>query len=191
MFRLNDEKTRAQLGCLLLALTVVSCDAEAPRASFPRAQAQAQAPAAPRISLEQTLQMRIADNPSDVDSLTGLANLYYDQNRHVEAIPMYLEALELEPGNIAVRTDLGTCYIATKQYPEARIAYARVMQESPGHLNSTFNMGVLENLEGNYAEAADLWDRAVAMVESPAQAQRLQRMAQDARRRADGRPSGK
>ncbi len=195
MLTLNDKKARAS--CLALALLAAGCDSGSPAAVKPQLPAPAaqttpvQTPATPQISTEQALQMRIADHPSDAEAKIQLANLYYDHGRHLEAIPMYVEALELDPGNISVRTDLGTCYVATKQYPYARAAYQQVLQEDPEHLNSTFNMGVLESIEGNYSEAATLWTRAQSLSTNPEQAQKLQEMAEQARQRAIDPPPEK
>jgi tetratricopeptide (TPR) repeat protein len=176
--------------CLLLVPLIVACDGDSPsRTQVPR---PTPAPAkVHELSPEQTLHLRVADNPADVAAKTQLANLYYDQNRHREAIPMYLEALAVEPENVNLRTDLGTCYIALKRYPEARVAYERAMRDDPAHLNSVFNLGVVENLEGNFVQAAELWEQAKSMSTNPAQVEKFQELADDARQRAQSPPPDK
>lgn len=184
-----DTMAGARLGCLLITLLLAGCDA----GNSTQAQSQPSAPfrtePAP-LDPEQRLRLRVAEVPTDVQAKIQLANLYYDQSRHREAIPIYVAALEQVPTDVNVRTDLGTCYVALEQYDQARSTYEQVIQQDPSHMKSFFNLGVVENVTGNFSRAAELWDQAGALATNPAQAEQVRDLAQQARQKASGQASG-
>ena len=72
---------------------------------------QQQAPSPEMLAkAAEPLLAQLKTNPKDAATLIKLGNLYYDGQSYPEAIQYYQKALEIEPDNPDVRTDLGTPY---------------------------------------------------------------------------------
>lgn len=113
---------------------------------MPPAQAPAQAAPAPdpqaaaRIA---TLEQVVKANPKDLKSWVELANLYYDADQPVRAIPAYEKAVELDPNNPDVWTDLGVMYRQANRPKDALAAFDKAAALDPNHQNSRFNRGIV------------------------------------------------
>ena len=181
----KNKQARVWFPWMLAGLVLTGCDNSEPAVQQPivRNPPRTEAPA-PGFNLEQALQVRVAERPGDIGPKVQLANLYYDHKQFARAIPMYLEALELDPANPSLRTDLGTCYVALERFDEARASFEQVMAENPTHVQSVFNLGVVEKAEGDLLAAAGLWDRAAALSKDPQEAKLVSDMAARARQEA-------
>ena len=92
---------------------------------------------------------------TDVAGWIRLGNGQMDAQRYAEAIIAYQKALDLDPKNVDVRVDMGTCYRGVGQPERAITEYAKALVMNPRHANANRNMGVVLAYDlGRPAEAA-------------------------------------
>ncbi|OQY24985.1 MAG: hypothetical protein B6I34_03010 [Anaerolineaceae bacterium 4572_32.1] len=106
---------------------------------------------------EKAFLQALEQDPQDVNSLWGLAMIYWDQGRLEEAIAQLETARQAAPDNIQVRQALGDLYIRTAQWQKAIEAYMVVLEAQPDQTK------VRSALAHAYAQAGQLED-AVAQT---------------------------
>lgn len=112
---------------------------------------------------EARLKSALAANPKDENALIQLGNLYYDSGRFRDAVDYYGRALELDPRNVAVRTDRGTSYWNLSQADAAIAEFQKSLEVDPSHAQTLYNLGVVYlNGKNNPAEARKAWQRLLA-----------------------------
>jgi tetratricopeptide (TPR) repeat protein len=72
-----------------------------------------------------------------------------------KAIDCYSKALELNPSNLNVKTDLGVCYTETSQPMKGILLLKEVTTENPKHENAQMNLGLLSMKSGQYDKAIE------------------------------------
>jgi tetratricopeptide (TPR) repeat protein len=137
----------------------------------PQAAAAAPAPAtgaqaAPPLDVARAteLERRARSEPGNANLRIELGNLYMDARRYDLAIPWYESALQINPRDVNVSTDLAVCYYSTNQIDRALTQIDRSLAIDPGHVKTLFNQGVIrawgrEDLAG----AITSWERVVAL----------------------------
>jgi len=81
--------------------------------------------------------------PTNAAGLIALGNDQMDAHNYAQAITAYQEALKLEPGNVDVRVDLGTCYRGIGKPEDAIKEYKKAIAINPRHPNAWRNSGVV------------------------------------------------
>src|SRR5688500_18951672 len=102
-----------------------------------------------------------------------LGNVYFDGERFDEAARWYLAALEINPKDVNVSTDLGIAYYYTNQPDRALEQFDRSLALDPKHSKTLLNVGVVrawgkQDLEG----AAKAWERVLEVAPNSEEAQR-------------------
>ncbi len=134
-----------------------------------RGQGQEGAPApapeggAPDMATMEGVQKEIAGlkatlekEPRNTESLSRLGDLYFDAGMFDGAIGYYEKALEIEPGNVLVRTDLGTSLRRTGHPDRAMKEFEAAVQADPSHWRGWFNIGVVALYDlGQYDRAEE------------------------------------
>jgi cytochrome c-type biogenesis protein CcmH/NrfG len=92
----------------------------------------------------QPLLTQLQSNPNDFDTVTKLANLYYDSQAYPQAIEYYEKAVALQPNNPDVRTDLGTSYWYTGDADKAIASFEKALAIRPNHPGTLFNLGIVK-----------------------------------------------
>lgn len=139
--------------------------------SVAAASAQAQAPAqtqsqgmgqgnssAPMVGEINQLKRMVQDDPSNVAAFVRLGNLHYDIQMWDQAVGYYERAIELEPDNPDVITDLGICYRGLGQYEKALEMFDMANGVKPDHHQSLFNVVIVAGFD------LKQWDRAEAAL---------------------------
>ncbi|HRH65209.1 MAG TPA: tetratricopeptide repeat protein [Bacteroidia bacterium] len=81
-----------------------------------------------------------------------------------KAIDSYKKVLELNPGNLDARTDLGVCYAEGTGNPMQGILMLReVIKENPEHENAQFNLGILSVRSGQMDKAAERFEKVLSI----------------------------
>ncbi len=105
---------------------------------------------------------KVAADPDDLQSWIQLGNLYFDSGQNEKAISAYKRALDLDPRNPDVETDLGIVDRRTDQFALAIKSFNKAREINPTHKNSAYNKGfVLYHDMGNIAEALKVWKELV------------------------------
>lgn len=123
----------------------------------------AQHPAGRVMEQINQYKQRLEANPKDVEALIALGNANFDIQRFDKAKELYLRALEIEPENVLVRTDLASCYRNMGDVEQALKELDQVLSIDPKHENALYNMGVLLlNDKQDPKGAAAAWETLIA-----------------------------
>ena len=102
----------------------------------------------------QQLEALAKANPKNADAWTALGNAQMDAQRFAEAIISYQRALDINPKDVNVRVDMGTCYRGVGQPEKAVEEYRKAMKYDPRHPMAHMNAGVVLAFDlGRRAEA--------------------------------------
>jgi ribosomal protein L40E len=134
-----------------------------------------------RLDLAGREQVIIAEQKNDADDWTTAGNLHFDwmerqsgpeQIRSAQrAAAAYVKSLEIEPGNLDVRTDLGVAYLNDPASPMLAIRETNsVLESDPNHVQANFNKGVMLIQIGRSADAIEHFELVKSLTDpsSPA-----------------------
>lgn len=137
----------------------------------------AQTPAAGQSQGTAALEARLQQDPSDVDALISLGNVYYDAGDYAKAVGYYQKAVVLRPTDLAVRTDLGTAQYYSGDSDAALVSYAEVLKADPKYQNALYNrIVVLLNGKNDKAGAAAAIQQFLAAYPTGQQADEAKKM---------------
>lgn len=98
-------------------------------------------------------------DPRNLRAWVELGNAYFDSNQPRPAIEVYARALEMDPKNPDVRTDMGIMYRALKEFDRAVAEFRQASLDGPTHVNSRYNLGVvLRHDKGDLKGAIEAWE---------------------------------
>ncbi|HEV3308793.1 MAG TPA: tetratricopeptide repeat protein [Candidatus Sulfotelmatobacter sp.] len=124
----------------------------------PTANAQAAPPANGMAghmpSLEEMKQMadkkaaplleKLKSNPKNTDLLVQVGNIYQTTHRFKEATVYYDQAVQLDPKNVPIRTQLASCMYYNGDVDGAISQLQQALSYDPRDANSLFNLGMIE-----------------------------------------------
>ena len=121
----------------------------------PAANAQPSAPAGHiRPSLEQMKQMadqkaaplleKLKGDPNNSTLLNQIGTIYRATHQFKEAASYYDKALQVDPKNVAIRTDLASCLYYEGDVDGAISQLQQSLQYNPKDANSLFNLGMIK-----------------------------------------------
>jgi cytochrome c-type biogenesis protein CcmH/NrfG len=87
-------------------------------------------------------------------SLVELGNAAFDSGSPKVAILAYEKALQINPNNPDVLTDVGTMYLRTGDLAKATASFRQAASQDPRHVKSRFNLGIALMSSKKYGEAA-------------------------------------
>lgn len=122
-------------------------------------------------------------NPKDVATLTDIGNTYYDAKMYREAIRFYGDALKVAPGNVNVRTDMGTAYWYLGDADHAVAEFEKSLAHEPTHAQTLFNLGIVKwqgHKDGRGAIAA--WQKLLQSNPNYPERQNVEQLIEQARR---------
>ena len=143
-------------------------------------------PSSETIERLQKLEVLAESSPDEKDARIALGNTYYDMGRFDIAIRWYVEALELEPGNISVRTDLATSYLYIGNTIRAVELYKESLKIDPNHAQTLQNIGVAYFSTGNFSEAIESWEKLIRLHPSYPNREGIEKQIQKARTHIEG-----
>lgn len=85
----------------------------------------------------------LKENPGDFETIVKAANLYYDGQQYPDAIKFYQRALQIQPRNVDVITDLGTSFWYTGDADKAIAEFQTALKYEPGRASTLFNLGIV------------------------------------------------
>ena len=113
----------------------------------------------------QQLETIAKTNPGNVNAWIALGNAQMDAQRFAEAIISYQRALDIDPKNVDVRVDMGTCYRGVGQPERAIEEYKKGMQYNPRHPMAYMNSGVVYAFDlGKKNEAIKSFEKYLELV---------------------------
>lgn len=113
----------------------------------------------------QQLESIAKANPTNANAWTALGNALMDAQRYAEAIIAYQKSLDIDPKNVDVRVDMGTCYRGVGQPERAIEEYKKGIQFNPRHAMAYMNSGVVYAYDlGKKAEAAKAFEKYLELA---------------------------
>ena len=113
----------------------------------------------------QQLEAIAKANPKNANAWTALGNALMDAQRFAEAIIAYQRSLDIDPKNVDVRVDMGTCYRGVGQPQRAIEEYQKGMGYNPRHPMAYMNSGVVYAYDlGKKAEAAKAFEKYLELA---------------------------
>ena len=126
---------------------------------------------------------RLEANPKDLEALIALGNANFDIQRFDKARELYLRALEIDPMNITVRTDLASSY---RNLGEMELAFKelnRVLSINSKHETALYNLGVLLLKDKHDPKGAiEAWEKLIATHPDLAYAPELKKKIEELNR---------
>lgn len=113
---------------------------------------------------EASYRRAVAEDPSYSEAQTSLATFLFDRGRVDEAITALRRATELAPSSARVWSNYGGVLAMTGNNAQAEAAYKRSLQLEPSGQGYS-NLATLQYYQGQFAEAAATFERAVALGE--------------------------
>jgi cytochrome c-type biogenesis protein CcmH/NrfG len=99
--------------------------------------------ASQRSDLEDDLRREIAQNPNDVGRISLLAQVLASEGRIAEAIPLYEQALTIDPNNVRVRLNFGVSLSAAGKPADAEIQFLKILQADPNQPEAHYYLAQL------------------------------------------------
>jgi len=149
----------------------VNSAAQPPTPAQMRAMADSQA--APQI-------LKLKSDPKNLDLLTSVGNVYYDAQQYPVAIDYYTRALQVNPSDAAVRTDMATAYWYTGNADKAIEEFNQALIYAPNNANTLFNLGLVK-WQGKHDGAGAIgdWNKLLATNPSYEAKDKVQQMLFD------------
>ena len=127
----------------------------------------------------QQLEAIAKANAGNVNAWIALGNAQMDAQRFAEAIISYQRALDLDPKNVDVRVDMGTCYRGVGQPEKAIEAYKMASKADPRHPMAQMNAGVVYAYDlGKKAEAIKSFEKYLELAPNAPNAAEIRQQIQ-------------
>jgi Tfp pilus assembly protein PilF len=101
----------------------------------------------------------LANLPNTYPELVQKGHEQMDAGHYVVAAEIYRRALDLNPDEVDVRVDYGTCLFAMGLPERAEQEFKRALKDHPDHAIATFNMGIVLSHLGKEDSAKMYWQR--------------------------------
>jgi cytochrome c-type biogenesis protein CcmH/NrfG len=120
-----------------LAVSQLAASAQGAAPTAEQMQHMADTQAAPLLD-------RLKTDPNNVELLANVGNIYYDTQQFTTAIQYYERALQQQPANSGVRTDMATAYWYLGNADTAIQEFNRALTYEPTKPNTLFNLGIVK-----------------------------------------------
>ncbi len=108
---------------------------------------------------ESTINKALTQGPGNVDALSNAANIAKTLGHYKKAIEFYIQALELDPLNAVVLTELGSAYAEAGQLDQAVQTFERILKLYPDHDITYGRISIVRSLQGRAEEALQLAEK--------------------------------
>jgi tetratricopeptide (TPR) repeat protein len=173
------------------AAATAAAPSSADGSAAPGTPAQAQlSPEQQKAMLDQAVAPLLATlktSPDDFDTITKVANLYYDGRQYPEAIKYYQLAAKIQPKNADLLTDLGTSLWYTGDADGAIAEFQTALKYQPDHPGTLFNLGIVRwQGKSDPKGAVQAWEELLQKNPNYPQKQQLQEYIEKAKQHAKG-----
>jgi cytochrome c-type biogenesis protein CcmH/NrfG len=129
------------------------------------------------VKSAEPLLAKLKDDPNNADLLNQVGNVYRATHQFKEAATYYDKALQVDPKNPAIRTDLASCLYYTGDVDGAIAQLEKSLTYDPKFSGALFNLGIMK-LKGknDRAGAIAAWERLAKVTADPQQKQKIKAM---------------
>ena len=134
---------------------------------------------------------RLEKNPKDIEALIFMGNANYDIQRFEKAKEFYARALEVDPNNTHVRTDLASAYRSLGDADHALEELNKVLKADPNHEVALYNSGIIYLSDKNDPEKATAaWEKLIQLKPNDPLSQELKKQISELKQKG-GKPKDK
>jgi len=127
------------------------------------------------------LRERLNQNTQDAETAIQLGNYYFDQQVPSQALVYYAIALQINPAQPGVKTDMGTMYWSNGNFSFAEQTFKAVIKQHPGFGNAYLNLGMLyRNIKKDPLQAIKIWKELVEGYPEDAAAEQARKLLAEA-----------
>lgn len=108
----------------------------------------------------------LALNPNSVAALDGVARIQERRHQPEAAEQTYLRAIQVQPNYWRGYLSMGSFLFASGRFAEAIPYYTRITELMPDNAQAFNALGAAHYMLGEYAVAADSWERSLLLEES-------------------------
>jgi len=137
---------------ILLLLPLAACDGKPPATAVTRQQAPNTGDTQSLQGIEQ-MKARLSMNPNDFETLSVLADLYFESARYVEAFETYDKAIAVNPRCADCYNDRGLSLFYIGDAASALESFDKAIEIDPGFVHAWLSKGYVLTSEGRYKEA--------------------------------------
>jgi tetratricopeptide (TPR) repeat protein len=156
--------------------------ASAPQASLPAPPPPQQLQQAAETQAAVLL-VQLKSDPNNATLLENVGDIYYDSQQYPAAIEYYQRALNVQPSNTSVRTDMATAIWYTGNADGAITEFKKSLAYDPAKTNTLFNLGIVL-WEGKHdgAGAIAAWQKLLAANPNYANKEKVQQLIAEAKK---------
>jgi tetratricopeptide (TPR) repeat protein len=166
---MNRKWTALVVFALLVAVALAGCKQQQ-QSQWSQGQAGQNQVVAPPAMVKNSTEIQQLEtiakaNAGNANAWIALGNAQMDAQRFAEAISSYQRALNLDPKNVDVRVDMGTCYRGVGQPEKALEEYKKASTINPRHPMAQMNAGVVYAYDlGRKAEAIKSFEKYLELA---------------------------
>lgn len=137
---------------ILVLLSLVACDDQAAKPATPLQQDFAASNVQSPQGIEQ-LKARLATNPNDFETLSALADMYFESGQYIDAFHTYDKAIAVNPMCADCFNDRGLSLFYLGDATSALESFDKAVTLNPGFAHAWLSKGFVLISEGRYQEA--------------------------------------
>ncbi len=154
---------------LVVVLVMVTSSAMISRADVTLSGAEAATPEQVLLVIGE-LESRIAENPTDIEALIELGNIYYETNMLDAALATYITVTEIDSTHAGARLNLGTLYTDMGHLDDAVHELEMALGFDPENPMIVTNLGSAYYGQRRYSDAVDMYRVALHLDPSNVEA---------------------
>lgn len=129
------------------------------------------------------LLLQLKSDPNNATLLENVGDIYYDAQQYPAAIEYYQRALNVQPSNTSVRTDMATAIWYTGNADGAITEFKKSLAYEPTKANTLFNLGiVLWQGKHDGAGATAAWQKLLAANPNYENKEKVQQLIAEAKK---------
>jgi len=133
--------------------------------------------------------LKLKSDSKNPELLASIGNTYYDAQQYPIAVDYYGRALETNPSDAAVRTDMATAYWYIGNADAAITEFNKALTYSPNNPNTLFNLGLVEwQGKHNSAGAIADWKKLLATNPNYEARDKVEQMLSNVEKQAAAKP---